>query len=173
MLKWLIQLLEFLDGVHDYTQISGFTRALWIKRAAMSSEYARQRRYCQASWVTAAERWPWLIRWKEPLIKHLIESNTAPLLLAARHLCPAPLFLLICHPLWLAKLFPFNLLNLFSSCRANPLSPWTPQSLLFLFVHPISGEWPGKDTLLTIQSGSTIQMGSMSLYVLQHKKKRL
>lgn len=41
--------------------------------------------------------------------------------------------------------------------------------LLFLFVHPISGKQPGKDTLLTIQSGSSIQMGSVSLCVLQLK----
>ncbi|CAB1430928.1 unnamed protein product, partial [Pleuronectes platessa] len=36
---------------------------------------------------------------------------------------------------------------------------------LFLFIHPISGEQPGKD-ILTIKSGSSIQMGSISVCVL-------
>lgn len=49
-----------------------------------------------------------------------------------------------------------------TSSTANFWYPWTPGSLLSLFVHHISGDQPGKDTLMTIQSGSSIQMGSMS-----------
>lgn len=54
-----------------------------------------------------------------------------------------------------------HLLNLSPFPEPTPGSPELDRLSLFLFFHPDSGEQPGKDTLLTIQSESSNQMGSM------------
>ncbi|KAK2844183.1 hypothetical protein Q5P01_010842 [Channa striata] len=63
-----------------------------------------------------------------------------------------------------------QLLNPCQSQLLVALSPPVHPSPLFLFIHPASGGQPGKDTLLIIQSGSSIQMCSMSLCVFQQLK---
>lgn len=109
----------------------------------------------------------WPVSLKEAFITSLIASNTCHL--------SSSLFTIsiqICFPPHLpstAHCQVLHSLNLSPFPEPTPGSPELDRLSFFLFFHPDSGEQPGKDTLLTIQSESGNQMGSMLFCVLKLK----
>lgn len=108
----------------------------------------------------------WPVSLKEAFITSLIASNTCHL--------SSSLFTIsiqICFPPHLPSTAHRQVLhlNLSPFPEPTPGSPELDRLSFFLFFHPDSGEQPGKDTLLTIQSESSNQMGSMLFCVLNLK----